>query len=205
MSLSATEVDVLKHILEGITAGKGTPGALVFLEPQDLINLGKILADREAQIDDLFSAVIEPISSFHEGFIKGDFDPEEENLMSNLERIILSTLTASKRVYFVPIEKKQTIEQIEILLKSKGLKLCANPVHYLLGALAMWAETHLPSSLDDIDIVAINKDAYLSDPDSSNDVVFSVSRVDNNRKPDLRTVTEFEQCKFAQIVLAEKM
>lgn len=147
-------------IKQGILDAKGSiEDALAMLTPDDLVNLGRTLADRAAKINDLFSVVVEPINNLKEGIDKGHYTSVYDWISNDHSRIPLTETTGGKRIYFVPVTENVNTGEEEAYVNKFGLTLCKKAPNYLLGAMSALPENKLPENLKGKDIVAAENEA----------------------------------------------
>jgi hypothetical protein len=139
-------------VRQGITDAKGSDKAIEFLTEDDLKNLGKLLADREAKIQDLFSVVVDPINNIALAIEKGSYTDVYNWI--NEERVPLIEVAGAKRIYFVPVTENVNTGDEEAYVNKFGLTLCKSAPNYLAGAMAAIPEAKLPAELAGKDFVA---------------------------------------------------
>lgn len=160
---AVTEVVPLDYsnlIEQGIRDAKGPREALAMLTPEDILDLGRMLADREARIGDLFSVVVSPVNDIGTAIKKGDYSRVNEKVNG----ISLVEAIGSKRLYFLPISEDVAYGEEEAYANKHGLTLCKESPNYLFGAMALLTEARIPKMLDGNDFVSIeNGFSYFQD------------------------------------------
>lgn len=146
------DFDFIKLLNQGIIDAKGSSEALSFLRPEDIISVGKSLADREADIQGIFSTVITPVNSLVLAIKEARYWSVSDFITEDLD---LGPLGQKKRVYFVPVVDVVEVGKEEEYLNSRGLTMCENAPQYLLGLMTQISDHDFDKTFGKKDIVAI--------------------------------------------------
>ena len=167
-------------IEQGIKDAKGSEKAIEFLTEEDLKNIGKMLADRETKIQNIFSVVVDPINNISTAIEKGNYN--YVYYWINEKHVPLQKVAGSKRIYFVPVTEEVNTGYEESYVNKFGLTLCKNAPNYLAGAMAILSENKIPAELKSKDFVAVenNLSSIFKDDDSDRCFLY-VSRVGYRR------------------------
>lgn len=157
---TTTEERFMSLLQKGIADAKGSAETIAFLTDEDVVELGKTLANREAAaIGELFSAIITPCNNLSEAIKKGGYDGGVYDHITE-QTVPLTPAEGAKRVYFLPVKRNVDIGQEEAYVNEFGLTLCKNAPNYLLGAMVQLSEDKLPDSLKGKDLVAADSSVF---------------------------------------------
>jgi hypothetical protein len=201
--LIIADSDYAVLVRQGITDAKGSDKAIEFLTEDDLKNLGKLLADREAKIQDLFSVVVDPINNIALAIEKGNYNDVYNWI--NEQHVPLTEAAGAKRIYFVPVTENVNTGDEEAYVNKFGLTLCKSAPNYLAGAMAAIPENKLPSELAGKDFVAAeNVESSVFQDEGGSRCFLYVSRYDGERKLYLVSVDGDWNAGRGWVFLAEK-
>lgn len=203
--LIIADSDYAVLVRQGITDAKGSDKAIEFLTEDDLKNLGKLLADREAKIQDLFSVVVDPINNIALAIEKGNYDSVYDWISNDHSRVPLTEAEGPKRIYFVPVTENVNTGDEEAYVNKFGLTLCKSAPNYLSGAMAAIPENKLPAELAGKDFVAAENAESSVFQDRDGDRCFlCVYRRDGRRRLSLVSVDVRWSAGSDWVFLAEK-
>ncbi|MEO5646074.1 MAG: hypothetical protein ABIO57_03350 [Candidatus Paceibacterota bacterium] len=203
--LIIADSDYAVLVRQGITDAKGSDKAIEFLTEDDLKNLGKLLADREAKIQDLYSVVVDPINNIALAIEKGNYDSVYDWISDDHDRIPLLEAAGAKRIYFVPVTENVDSGDEEAYVNKFGLTLCKSAPNYLTGAMAAVPENKLPAELAGKDFVAAeNAESSVFQGKDGRRCFLCVSRDDGRRRLSLVVVDGHWFADVDWMFLAEK-
>ena len=155
-------LDVKSLIEEGVQNAKGSEDAINYVHEGDFLKIGEIAAIREARIQKLFSSEVEPIHKIDIGIEQGTYSKVQKQIVENVSEInsfmkpSFSIEEPLKKIYFLPIEKKIALVEVEPWVEDQGLRLCTYGPNYLLGAMTTtFSPRKFPKELVDKRFIAL--------------------------------------------------